>query len=203
MGDVMNKDNLINKLGVENFKRIIKAGLILVFVLLLGFFFAQSYAKYESSIKLSSNVDKAVYLLKDEKLTFNIDPSAIVPSNDPYIYRFTVSNYNGTTEGDMNIKYYVQLKTTTNLPITVKLYRNQEYSSSATNIAQGYELVRDEDGAWYRVYQVSDEFEFFYTSRSTDVFTLVINFPSVYSENPIYADYIENIEVTLESKQII
>lgn len=201
MGDVMNKDNLINKLGVENFKRIIKAGLILVFVLLLGFFFAQSYAKYESSIKLSSNVDKAVYLLKDEKLAFNIDPSAIVPSNDPYIYRFTVSNYNGTTEGDMNIKYYVQLKTTTNLPITVKLYRNQEYSSSATNIAQGYELVQDEDGAWYKLYTQSPYYEFQYNVRTQDTYVLVVDYPEVYKSYLEYTGVPENIEVAIYSEQ--
>ena len=90
------------------------------------------------------------------------------------------------------------------MPIQLKLYRNELYNSeTSVNLLNGTSIVQDEDEAWYRIYSVSDEFEFLYTSKSTDVFTLVINFPSVYSENPIYADYIENIEVTLESKQII
>ena len=107
----------------------------------------------------------------------------------------------GTTEGDMNIKYYVQLKTTTNLPITVKLYRNQEYSSSATNIAQGYELVQDEDGAWYKLYTQSPYYEFQYNVRTQDTYVLVVDYPEVYKSYLEYTGVPENIEVAIYSEQ--
>lgn len=197
----MNKDNLINKFGVEKLKKITKVLLVFVFILLLGVFFAQSYARYESSVKLNSNIDKAIYLLKDEKLTFNIDPEAIVPSDTPYTYRFTVANHNGNIEGDMNLKYYVQLKTTTNLPITVKLYRNQEYSPSATNIAQGFELVQDEDGAWYKLYTKSPDYEFQYNVQAQDTYILVVEYPLIYKTYLEYAGVPENIEVAIYSEQ--
>lgn len=197
----MNNDNEINSLRLKKIKRMSKATLVLVLILLLGFLFAQSYAKYESSVKLSANVDKAIYLLKDEKLTFNIDPNAIVPKDTPYTYTFTVSNFNGSLSGDINLKYYIQLKTTTNLPITVRLLRNQAYSSSATNIIQGYELKQDEDGAWYKLYTPTPNYEFQYDVNRTDTYVLVVDYPETYKT---YLDYVgvpENIEVAIYSEQ--
>ena len=190
-----------NSVELKKKKRILKATLILVLVLLLGFFFAQSYAKYESSVKLSSNVDKAIYLLKDQKLTFNIDPNAIVPNDNPSTYTFTVSNFDGNNDGDINIRYYIQLKTTTNLPITVKLLRNESYSASATNIAQGYTLEQDEDGAWYKLYTPTPTYEFQYSTRRTDTYVLVVEYPEVYKTYLDYAGVPENIEVAIYSEQ--
>ena len=197
----MENNKIIKLLGVTKVKRLAKISLALILVLLLGFFFAQSYARYESSVKLSSNIDRAVYLLKDGKMTFNIDPDAIVPRSTPYTYTFTVANHNGSIEGDMNLKYYVQLKTTTNLPITVKLYRNEQYSSSATNIAEGFDLVQDEDGAWYKLYTKSPEYQFQYNVQREDTYVLVVEYPEVYKSHLVYSGVPENIEVAIYSEQ--
>ena len=195
------KEKLINSLSTEKKKKMLKATLVLVLFLLLGFFFAQSYARYESSVALSSNVDRAIYLLKDGKMTFNIDPDAIVPSDTPYTYTFTVANHDGNIEGDMNLQYYIQLKTTTNLPITVKLLRNQQYSQNATNIAQGFDLVQDEDGAWYKLYTQTPTYEFQYNVKRQDTYVLVVEYPAVYKSHLNYAGVPENIEVAIYSEQ--
>lgn len=195
-------------LSIRYFKEKAKLILFLLGLILILFFarylFGLAYSRYEVRAKINANIDKALYIFEDEKISFNLDPNGIIPRDDPYTYKFSVSNYNSSKESDVDISYKVSIRTTTNLPIQLKLYRNELYDSeTSVNLLNGSSVVQDEDSAWYRVYNVADEFEFLYTSKSTDVFTLVINFPSVYSENPIYADYIENIEVTLESKQII
>ena len=195
------KEKLINSLSTEKKKKMLKATLVLVLFLLLGFFFAQSYARYESSIKLSSNIDRAIYLLKDGKMTFNIDPNAIVPRDTPYTYTFTVSNHDGNIEGDMNLQYYIQLKTTTNLPITLKLLRNEQYSQNATNIAQGFDLVQDEDGAWYKLYTRTPNYEFQYNVQRQDTYVLVVEYPAVYKTYLNYTGVPENIEVAIYSEQ--
>ena len=192
---------LIELIGEERVKNIMKVSLVLLLFLLLGTFFAQSYAKYETNAKLSANIDKAIYLLKDEKLTFNIDPEAIIPSDTAYQYTFTVSNYNDTENGDINLKYYIQLKTTTNLPITLKLVRNEQYNSSSTNIANGYTLVQDEDNAWYKLYTKSPTYEFQYNVRRKDTYILVVEYPLVYKTYLQYAGVPENIEVAIYSEQ--
>ena len=194
-------NKLIGIIGEDRVKNVLKVTLVLLLFILLSTLFAQSYAKYETNAKLSANIDKAIYLLKDEKLTFNIDPDAIIPSDTPYQYTFTVSNYNDSENGDINLKYYIQLKTTTNLPITLKLVRNEQYSSSATNIANGYTLVNDEDGAWYKLYNQSPTYEFQYNVRRKDTYILVVEYPSIYKSYLQYAGVPENIEVAIYSEQ--
>ena len=81
------------------------------------------------------------------------------------------------------------------------IYRNQEYSSSATNIAQGYELVRDEDGAWYKLYTQSPYYEFQYNVRTLDTYVLVVDYPEVYKSYLEYTGVPENIEVAIYSEQ--
>lgn len=195
-------------LSIRYFKEKAKLILFLIGLIFILFFarylFGLAYSRYEVRAKINANIDKALYIFEDEKISFNLDPNEIIPRDDPYTYKFSVSNFNASKESDVDISYKVSIRTTTNLPIQLKLYRNELYDSeTSVNLLNGSSVAQDEDSAWYRVYNVTDEFEFLYTSKSTDVFTLVISFPSVYSENPIYADYIENIEVTLESKQII
>ena len=67
----------------------------------------------------------------------------------------------------------------------------------------GCQNVQDEDGAWYHVYDVNDEYQMLYTNEVTDYYTLVIRFPQVYASDTTYVNAIENIEITLESEQII
>ena len=161
----------------------------------------QSYSLYETNVRLNANVDKAIYLLTDEKMTFNIDSNAIYPRDDPYVYRFSVANFKDQKEGDFDLEYYIRIRTTTNLPITLKLYRNEEYSSTATNLLTTSELIRDEDGAWYKNYNRTPVYDLLCENKTTDLYVLVVEYPKVYSTYTEYAGVPENIEIGIYSKQ--
>ena len=164
-------------------------------------FVVQSYSLYETNIKLNANVDKAIYLLTDEKMTFNIDSYGISPRDDPYIYTFSVSNFKDDRRGDFDLEYYIRIRTTTNLPLTLKLYRNESYSATATNLLSTYELIIDTGGAWYKNYNRTSTYNLLCANTTTDTYTLVIEFPQVYKTYPEYAGVPENIEVGIYSKQ--
>ena len=66
-------------------------------------------------------------------MSFNIETDGIVPSSTPYTYRFSVSNFNQNNMSDVDINYSINIRTTTNLPITLELYRNQ-LPENGTNI---------------------------------------------------------------------
>ena len=178
---------------------------LLIFVLFLSYsLFRIAYARYEMNSKLVANIDKALYLFNSEKLSFNLDPDGIIPSDTPYTYRFSVANFTESKNSDVDLTYKVKIRTTTNLPITIQLYRNQLPSDNgAINILTGSQNVQDEDGAWYRVYNVNTEYEMYFANQTTDYYTMVVNFPAIYATDTTYANSIENIEVTLESKQMI
>lgn len=166
--------------------------------------FQVAYASYESQAKINANIQQALYILEEGQLNFNIDSSQIIPADKPYVYKFSVSNYNDTKQSDVDIEYNITLRTTTNLPLTYELYRNELYDApTATNIIETLTAKQDADGAWYNVAPTKEKYTFLYTEKKTDIYTLVINFPKEYQQDETYADSIENIIVELSSKQIV
>ena len=177
----------------------------LFIILFLAFYlFKTAYAKYEIRAKVNANIDKALYIFEDNKMAFNLETDGIMPRNESYTYTFSVSNYNASKHSDVDLNYQVKVRTTTNLPITVSMYRNElPTAAGATNIFHSPTTHQDEDDAWYRLYETNDNYEMDYEDDVTDVYTMVINFPANYSSNSAYANYLESIEIILESQQII
>lgn len=202
-------NQFIHKIRMIPFKnekrRILTFGLVLLCILFLaGYLFRMAYARYEVRAKINANIAKALYIFSDEKTSFNLEPTGIIPSDEPYVYRFSVSNFTAGKHSDVDLSYKVKVRTTTNLPITVSLYRNELHTDSgAANLFNGSVNVQDEDNAWYHLYETTTEFEMDYADDVTDIFTMVINFPTSYAADTTYADYLESIEVILESRQII
>ena len=199
-------NNVINKLFgnyVEEKKKFLLFAFLLIALLFLSFFLLRAaYARYQVDAKINADIDRALYIIGEEKMSFNIETDGIVPSSTPYTYRFSVSNFNQNNMSDVDINYSINIRTTTNLPITLELYRNQ-LPENGTNIFNSPVTKRDADGAWYRVYKTNGTYDFYYATRKTDVYTLVINFPLIYANDTTYSNYLESIEVNIESKQIV
>ncbi len=199
------KDKIKNIEYVDEKIRFLLFVFFLFFVLFLArYLLGMAYSRYEVRTKINSNIDKALYIFEDEKLSFNLEPDGIIPSNEPYTYRFSISNHNASKQSDVDIAYNVSLRTTTNLPITIQLYRNELPSTpGASNVLQGAVTAQDEDNAWYRIYNCNSQYQMNYVDEVTDYYTIVIHFPASYSSNLNYANYIESIEVIIDSNQII
>lgn len=178
---------------------------LMLFVLFVSYFlFKTAYARYELNSKIVAGIDKALYIFDSTPIRFNLEPLAIIPSDDPYTYTFSVSNFNSQKDSDVDMSYHIHIRTTTNLPLIIKLYRNESYDDpGATDILLSGDDVRDSDGAWYHIYDSSDDYNLYYVNETTDVYELYILFPKSYANDETYANAMENIEVTLESRQII
>lgn len=184
--------------------------LLFAFLLFVVFFLARyllgmAYARYEVRAKINANIEKALYIFEDEKIQFNLEPEGIIPSDSDYVYKFSVANFNASKRSDVDLEYTLKVRTTTNLPIHIRMYRNESHDAAgATNLfEEGAKIEKDEDGAWYRLYEAKGTYEMDFDSKVTDIYTMVIEFPSVYAANADYANSIESIEIILESKQII
>lgn len=197
------KAKLNNIKFYEEKKRFLLFSVMLLLALFLAYYlFKGAYASYKSSAKLVTNIDKALYLIDTDKMSFSIDPEQIVPSLEPYTYKFSVSNFNSSRQGEVSLLYTVKVITTTNLPISIQLYRNENYDDSqATPLLTGARTVQDEDGSWYNIYDTNNSYTMDYKNKITDIYTLVVNFPKSYSSSTTYADCIESIEVRIESSQ--
>lgn len=188
----------------EQKKRLLIVVLVMFLLIVLAVkLFQIAYASYESTAKLNANINKALYIIQEGDMEFNIDLNKIEPSNEPYIYKFSVSNFDGNKHSQVDLEYQLDLRTTTNLPLTYKLYRNENYDDpNATNLFENVQIVQDTDGAWYNLAEGKDKYEFLYTETKTDIYTLVINFPKEYKNKLDYADNIDNIEIIIKSNQI-
>ena len=186
-------------------KRFLVFVLFLIFILLVAFIlFRMAYARYELRSKLVANIDKALYIFESGQTSFNLEPIGIIPSNDSYTYRFSVANFTESAISDVDLSYRITIRTTTNLPLTLELYRNQlPTDNGAVNLLTGCTDEQDEDDAWYHVYEINTDYTMLYTTETTDYYTLVINFPLTYASDMKYVNTIENIEVTLKSKQMV
>lgn len=196
---------IINRFNNIKYKeqklRLIGFGCALLFILFLsGFLFSISLATYQSQTRLRANIDKALYIFNREKMSFNIDSEKIVPSNDPFVYKFSISNYRDDKESDFNIIYNLKIKTTTNLPLDFKMFKNTDLNN---NILSSAEILRDEDGSFYKVYTVNENVLMEYKDKVIDVYTLNIDFPKRYADDLTYSDAIEAIEVIIESSQVV
>ena len=162
-----------------------------------------AYASYESQAKLNANIDKALYILKTGGMNFNIDLDKIEPSSKPYIYKFSISNFDGNRHSDVDIEYQMNITTTTNLPLTYELYRNENYDDeNATNLFENMKTKQDVDGAWYNYLEGQEKYLFPYEEDKTDIYTLVVYFPESNKTTTEYADNLENIEVEIKSNQV-
>lgn len=188
----------------EQKKRLLIVVVVMFLLIVLAVkLFQIAYASYESTAKLNANINKALYIIQEGDMEFNIDLNKIEPSNEPYIYKFSVSNFDGNKHSQVDLEYQLDLRTTTNLPLTYKLYRNENYDDpNATNLFENVQIVQDTDGAWYNLAEGKDKYEFLYTETKTDIYTLVINFPKEYKNKLDYADNIDNIEIEIKSNQI-
>lgn len=193
------------KYPVEKMRFLLFALVLIASLILAVYLLRVAYSRYEIRSRLIANIDKALYVFESEQVQFNILPEKMVPSDEAYTYKFSVSNYNDEQVSDVDLTYHLRIRTTTNLPIILKMYRNElPDAEGAIDLLENKRVpAQDIDGAWYYVYEINDDFEMPYDKNIEDIYTLEIFFPAEFSKNIEYANAIENIEISLESKQMV
>ena len=168
--------------------------------------FNVSNARYESDAVAETELDVALFAISEtDNYTITLDK--MVPREDPYVYRFSVSNTdeNGKLT-DVKMKYNLRLIATTNLPLEYKLYLNQNYLSPTARdiLTLGQdEIIPDEYGTFFRV-MTTPEQRFVYSYTQTYNYTLLVYFPDENdNKDSKYQDQIENIRIEIDAKQLV
>lgn len=152
--------------------------------------------------RLFGEIELAMYILNENYQSMNLKLDSIVPRENPYLYNFSISNYNETERTDIEIRYELKVSATTNLPLTYELYLNEtKETPDATNIIRTNNVAQDDDETYFRT-MTTDAKEFGYTQDEINLYQLVIYFPENY-DTVDYQDIIESIEIIVNSTQII
>ena len=170
-------------------------------------------SRYETTISSTNNIATAIYLLNDEYQTVSVRLPDVIPSNNQYIYTFSVSNYTEDRHSDTNIKYVVHIRTTTNMPIEYDLFNTldidggeaeeeeEEEETGAESCVVSDDFIPDSDGTIFR-HIYSDEKVMLYSEDELEYYTLLFTFPDDYTEH-IYNGLVDYIEINIESRQIL
>lgn len=194
----------MNDSKVKNMKTLLFILLLCVFIFVFTLLITKTFAGYVTDSKIKVEATTAVYIFEEGMLDFNIDLGKIVPNDEPYIYSFTISNFNSDKSSDVDISYTISLLSTTNLPLEFALYKNIDViDSNSINLIDSNELVTDEDGSWYRLMNINQEFNLYRTNNSLDTYYLVVDFPKVYSVDESYSGLIDDVELKINSKQMV
>ena len=189
----------------ESQKRLLKSMMILL-IIIIGclIIISKSLSKYENEVQTRVQSNIAFYLAKTDYMTRNIKLTDLKPSNTPYVYTFTVGNVDGNKRSEVDISYILSIITTTNIPLTYKLYMNEDYQSNdSTNLisSTNTEVARDEDGTYFQTFTFDEE-ELYYSTSKTNSYTLLVYY-DLEDNDAKYQDTIESIRIVVDSSQII
>lgn len=174
--------------------------LVLCF-LIIARIFILVLSKYESISNSYADVDIAFYLLKEDFQTMTLNLASLLPQNNAYTFEFSIGNQTGENVAEVDIEYELTLRTTTNLPLTYKLYMNELYTDSgAKNIIKENVVEQDEDGTYFRTIK-TEKVILPYTKGTTNLYQLVVYFPQEYNQE-IYQDSIELLEININGQQV-
>lgn len=103
------------------------------------------------------------------------------------------------------MEYTLKIVTTTNLPLSYALYKNEKYNdNNSSNIITGDVIARDsdaEDATYFRTLSTEKE-KFGFKKDEKNDYQLVISFPKEYDSFE-YQGIVEGIKIVIESKQVI
>lgn len=174
--------------------------LIIVFILFVIVinFIPIVFSKYETKTDISVNSGIAFYLLKEDYYTNTLTIHDMIPREEAYVWTFTVSNYDNEKVAEVDLKYNLMIKATTNLPLEYELFLNDDFTN---NIIEREEKLQDEYGTYFYNMETSEK-QFIKEQNQMNTYTLKVYFQTTYI-NYMYQDIMENIEIIINSEQII
>ena len=191
----------INNINKKKFKRTFFSSLVIFLLIIIISSIGFTYARYESDTTLKLNPNIAFFIVDATNTTQSLELTKMVPSNDYYDYYFEVSNFNDTGKANVDLNYNIQLKMTTNLPLTYEIYKVED--STAANI-NTVNISTNQDGMYFKEYVDTNDYFMACKTKKTDRFLLRVYFPLEYKNNPdYYESVIDLVEININATQVV
>ncbi len=177
--------------------------LILLCLFLIVNIIGRTHARYESEVDVSAEASVAFFLINQGTYENTISLTGLTPSPDPIYYTFYVSNFNEEKRANVNLEYSIKFETTTNLPLTYEIIRNESFSSEHTNIISSTDIRQDDYDVFYKVFNCNGKYKFRYNTNEQDSYTLKVVFPESYKNNPdAYQGVVELFSIIIDATQV-
>ena len=155
-----------------------------------------TYSKYSSSANGDAAANIAFFIVDVGTYENTISLNNLEPSNNDYIYKFTVNNFKNNKRTNVKLDYNIEFVTTTNLPLTYKIYKE-----GTNNIITSNEIIQDGD-MYFNKLNTNEAGSFSYEENQTEEYTLVVNFPITYNDKPDeYQGLIDSFMIKINATQ--
>lgn len=188
----------------KKFILINKINLLIIILLILLKLLPVTLSRYESNATGETNTNIAYYLLEPNYYTDNIKLNTLGIQQEPYVYNFTISNYNENDHSEVDLTYILSIVTTTNIPLRYELYENEDYTSTnKTNLITTNNTIiePDSDGTYFQTITMNEE-EMLYSEDISNSYTLLVYYDGNNADYK-YQDTIEGIRIIIDSKQVV
>lgn len=183
----------INKTKFLFFFKYIAIFLLVVFIINI---MEITYSKYSSSANGDAAANIAFFIVDVGTYENTISLNNLEPSNNDYIYKFTVNNFKNNKRTNVKLDYNFEFVTTTNLPLTYKIYKE-----GTNNIITSNEIIQDGD-MYFNKLRTNEAGSFSYEENQTEEYTLVVNFPITYNDKPDeYQGLIDSFMIKINATQ--
>ena len=196
--------SFVKTFDIKRFKIVTQIIFILACLFLIVNLTGKAFSRYESRVDVSAEANVAFFVIDQGTYENTISLSGLTPSLDPFYYTFYVANHN--TDGkrsNVDMKYKIKFETTTNLPLTYEIIRNESFEGDYTSIISNRTVRQDEYDVFYRVFEDDQEYTFSHNRDEVDTYTLKVIFPESYKNSPdLYQGVIELFSISIDATQV-
>lgn len=195
--------NFFEKFDKKRFLFVAKVIFIFISIAAIINLVGTTYTKYESNVDLNANANVAFFIIDQGTYESTIALDGLVPSTDPIYYTFYVANHKNGKRTKVDMNYRIKFETTTNLPLTYEIIRNQTFEGAHTNIIDSATVRQDDNDVYYRVFTDNDTYTFNHNANIVDQYVLKVVFPASYKNYPdLYQGVVELFSIIIDAEQI-
>jgi hypothetical protein len=160
-------------------------------------------SRYESNATVSAEASVAFFVVDQGTYEGSISLTGLEPSTNPFYYTFYVQNFDADGHRtDVNLQYDIRFETTTNLPLTYEIIRNQSFNGTYTNLLSSFTTRQDDNNVFYKTSNNLGTFNFGFANNQIDQYTIKVNFPISYKDHPEYQGTIEIFSIIINATQV-
>lgn len=190
---------IFNNINLKDFSRYFFISIVIIMVLILINSFNFTQARYESNLVANSKPNIAFFIVDVGSQSGQIELEGIVPRKEKYVYCFSVSNFNDSKHADVDLKYNIEIITTTNLPLEYAIYSESNLSN---NIISEDNIVQNSDGVYFRHLTINNTKSMPFREDVTNYYYLEVYFDELYNEQyKTLPGLIELIDIKINAEQ--
>lgn len=192
---------MFKSINIKDFKLYLCSSILLILLLLSFGKFDFTKARYESNVSVNASPNLAFFIVDVTNTSKQLRLDGLVPRTEPYTFTFNVSNFNETKHANVDLKYSIEIITTTNLPLNFKIFKGNNMEQ---NKIDSDTVTTDDNGVYYRHLVINDVNVMNYSEDSTDTYVLWVEFPSNKMDYPdYYAGIIDLVDIKIDAEQVV